>query len=87
MRLGDTGSIIEYHLARNKDLHFLVLSIDEDDMITNIFWSDGKMMVDCFHFGDVYFGKTHRKIKEACPFSFFVGANHHKQSIIFGAAL
>ncbi|KAM6547360.1 hypothetical protein CsatB_019036 [Cannabis sativa] len=90
MRLGDTGGILEYlQRMQLEDPAFVsAIQADEDDMITNIFWADGRMMADYFYFGDVVsFDTTYKKNKECRPFAMFVGVNHHKQSIIFGAAL
>ncbi|XP_042466316.1 protein FAR1-RELATED SEQUENCE 5-like [Zingiber officinale] len=62
--------------------------VDEDDFITNIFWCDAKMRADYDNFGYVVcFDTTYRKNNEGRPIALFVGINHHKQSIIFGAAL
>ena len=62
--------------------------MDENDLITNIFWVDANMMVDYDYFGDVVcFDTTYRKNKEGRPFAMFVGVNNHKQTILFGAAL
>nr|KYP70189.1 Protein FAR1-RELATED SEQUENCE 4 [Cajanus cajan] len=67
---------------------FYAIQVDEDDLITNIFWADVKMMIDYSYFGDVVcFDTTYRKNKEGRPFAMFVGVNHHKLTIIFGAAL
>ncbi|KAK4426730.1 protein FAR1-RELATED SEQUENCE 5 [Sesamum alatum] len=67
---------------------FYAIHVDEDDLITNIIWVDAQMMVDYSHFGDVVsFDTTYRKNKEGRPFALFVGVNHHKQTIVFGAAL
>ena len=46
------------------------------------------MKLDYEYFGDaVCFDTTYKKNKEGRPFALFVGVNHHKQTIIFGAAL
>ncbi|XP_027093748.1 protein FAR1-RELATED SEQUENCE 5-like [Coffea arabica] len=67
---------------------FYTIQVDEDDLITNIFWSDGKMKANYANFGDVIcFDTTYRKNKEGRPIALFVGVNHHKQTTIFGAAL
>ncbi|KAG8363426.1 hypothetical protein BUALT_Bualt19G0021400 [Buddleja alternifolia] len=48
--------------------------------------NDGEMIVDYMHFGDVVcFDTTYKKNKEGRKFAFFVGVNHHKQTVIFGA--
>ena len=61
---------------------------DINDHITNIFWADKQMIVDYSQFGDVVcFDTTYRTNKDCQPLVPFVGLNHHKQVIIFGAAL
>ncbi|XP_042422082.1 protein FAR1-RELATED SEQUENCE 5-like [Zingiber officinale] len=46
------------------------------------------MRADYANFGDVVcFDTTYRKNNEGRPIALFVGVNHHKQSILFGAAL
>ena len=46
------------------------------------------MKLDYEYFGDVVcFDTTYKKNKEGKPFALFVGVNHHKQTIMFGAAL
>ncbi|BFG31912.1 hypothetical protein CerSpe_181860 [Prunus speciosa] len=90
MKLGDTGGVLEYlqQMQLNDPNFFYAIQVDEDDLITNIFWADARMMVDYDYFGDVVcFDTTYRKNKEGRPFAMFVGVNHHKQTIIFGAAL
>ncbi|XP_047320397.1 protein FAR-RED IMPAIRED RESPONSE 1-like [Impatiens glandulifera] len=62
--------------------------VDEDDLITNIFWTDAKMRADYVNFRDVIsFDTTYRKNNEGRPIVLLVGVNHHKQSVLFGAAL
>ncbi|XP_042396864.1 protein FAR1-RELATED SEQUENCE 12-like [Zingiber officinale] len=47
-----------------------------------------QMRADYANFGDVVcFDTTYRKNNEGRPIALFVGVNHHKQSILFGAAL
>ncbi|KAH6762302.1 hypothetical protein C2S52_019735 [Perilla frutescens var. hirtella] len=47
-----------------------------------------QMRTDYSHFGDVVsFDTTYRKNNEGRPIALFVGVNHHKQTVIFGAAL
>ena len=46
------------------------------------------MKLDYEYFGDaVCFDTTYKKNKDGRPFALFVSVNHHKQTIIFGAAL
>ncbi|XP_042432870.1 protein FAR1-RELATED SEQUENCE 5-like [Zingiber officinale] len=90
MRVGGTGGVLEYLQKMQCDdpNFFNAIQVDEDDLITNIFWSDAKMRADYDNFGDVVcFDTTYRKNNEGRPIALFVGVYHHKQSIIFGAAL
>ncbi|XP_042443240.1 protein FAR1-RELATED SEQUENCE 5-like isoform X1 [Zingiber officinale] len=90
IRVGDTGGVLEYLQKMQFDdpNFFYAIQVDEDDLITNIFWCDAKMRADYGNFGDVVcFDTTYRKNNEGRPIALFVGVNHHKQSIIFGAAL
>ncbi|XP_020238849.1 protein FAR1-RELATED SEQUENCE 5 [Cajanus cajan] len=90
MKSGDTGGVLEYlqKMQLEDSNFFYAIQVDEDDLITNIFWADVKMMIDYSYFGDVVcFDTTYRKNKEGRPFAMFVGVNHHKLTIIFGAAL
>jgi zinc finger SWIM domain-containing protein 3 len=54
----------------------------------NILWANGRSVVDYGYFGDVLcFDTTYRTNTYGRPFAPFIGVNHHKQTIIFGAAL
>ncbi|XP_021757130.1 protein FAR1-RELATED SEQUENCE 5-like [Chenopodium quinoa] len=90
MKVGDTGGVLEYLKRKQTDdpKFFYAIQVDVDDLITNIFWPDARMMADYDYFGDVVcFDTTYKKHKDGRPFAMFVGVNHHKQTIIFGAAL
>jgi zinc finger SWIM domain-containing protein 3 len=68
---------------------FYAIQIDETtDQITNFFWVDGQSIMDYKCFGDaVSFDTTFQTNKFEMPFAPILGTNHHKQTIIFGAAL
>ncbi|XP_026420455.1 protein FAR1-RELATED SEQUENCE 5-like [Papaver somniferum] len=90
MKTGDTSGVLEYlqRMQSNDPNFFYAIQVDEDDLITNIFWDDARMMVDCDYFGDVVsFDTTHRKNKDGRPFAMFVGVNNHRKTVIFGASL
>ncbi|KAL3631376.1 hypothetical protein CASFOL_024360 [Castilleja foliolosa] len=55
MRTGDTGGVLQYLQRKQaEDPNFLyAIQVDEEDLITNIFWADAKMRSDYSHFGDV----------------------------------
>ncbi|KAL3520271.1 hypothetical protein ACH5RR_018420 [Cinchona calisaya] len=62
--------------------------VKKDDLITNIFCDEAKMRTDYANFGDVVcFDTTYRKHKDGRPIALFVSINHHKQTLVFGAAL
>ncbi|KAL6556352.1 hypothetical protein OROGR_005640 [Orobanche gracilis] len=90
MRVGDTGGVLQYLQQKQGENpnFFYAIQVDQDDLITNIFWADAKMRSDYSHFGDVVcFDTTYRKHKDGRPIALFVGVNSHKQTIVFGAAL
>uniref|UniRef100_A0ACD5YPL9 Uncharacterized protein n=1 Tax=Avena sativa TaxID=4498 RepID=A0ACD5YPL9_AVESA len=83
-------SLLEY--LKNKQLDnpsfFYAVQLNDDGRIANFFWTDGQAIVDYTCFGDaVSFDTTFERSKFEMPFAPFVGTNHHKQTIVFGAAL
>jgi len=90
INLGDTGGVLEYLEKKTSEdgNFFYSIQVDEDDLITNIFWADSKMVADYEVFGDVVcFDTTYRKLNDGRPFGLLVGVNNHKRTTIFGAAL
>jgi zinc finger SWIM domain-containing protein 3 len=90
MVLGDAGTLMQYLEDSQKEdpSFYYAIQLDNDDQITNIFWADGRSLLDYEYFGDVICFDTTYKINDyGRPFAIFVGINHHKQTIIFGAAL
>ncbi|XP_047979054.1 protein FAR1-RELATED SEQUENCE 5-like [Salvia hispanica] len=89
IKQGDSGGVLQY-LQRmiSEDPHFYyAIQLDVEDLITNMFWTDGRMIQDFGHFGDaVCFDTTYRRHRDGRPIALFVGVNHHKQAIVFGAA-
>ena len=56
--------------------------------MAKFFWTDGQSIMDYACFGDaVSFDTTFYTIKFEMPFASLLGTNHHKQTVIFGAAL
>jgi zinc finger SWIM domain-containing protein 3 len=87
---GDTGGILEYMEKKTSEdaKFFYSIQVDEDDLITNIFWANDKMVVDYESYGDVVgFDTTYRKLNDGRPLGLLVGVNNHKKITIFGAAL
>ncbi|XP_059623051.1 protein FAR1-RELATED SEQUENCE 5-like [Cornus florida] len=66
---------------------FYAVQLDSSAMITNIFWVDSKMISDYVHFGDVLtFDTTYKLVHGNRPFVVFLGLNHHRETVVFGAA-
>ncbi|KAL9666576.1 hypothetical protein QQ045_000911 [Rhodiola kirilowii] len=64
------------------------LQLDSEEQITNIFWADARIRIDYGLFGDVIsFDTTYLTNKESRPFGVFIGLNHHRSTVIFGAAI
>ncbi|XP_047961915.1 protein FAR1-RELATED SEQUENCE 5-like [Salvia hispanica] len=90
IKQGDSGGVLQYlQRMTSEDPHFYyAIQLDVEDLITNIFWTDGRMIQDFGHFGDVVcFDTTYSKHRDGRPIALFVGVNHHKQTTVFGAAL
>lgn len=67
---------------------FYAVQVDEKDRLTNFFWTDARSIFDYSCFGDaVLLDTTYRASRYDIPFAPFVGVNHHKQMVVFGAAL
>ncbi|XP_061999190.1 protein FAR1-RELATED SEQUENCE 5-like [Rosa rugosa] len=90
MEKGDAGAILQYFqkMQSENSSYFYSIQLDEDDMITNIFWADARSVSDYGLFEDVLcFDTTYRTNQYGRPFAPFVGVNHHKQTTLFSAAL
>jgi zinc finger SWIM domain-containing protein 3 len=82
---GDTGAILQY--LQNRQIQnpsfFSAIQVDEDKMMTNIFWADARSVLDYEYFGDVIcFDTTYKTNSYGRPFAVFVGVNHHKQTVV-----
>ncbi|XP_075674787.1 protein FAR1-RELATED SEQUENCE 5-like [Castanea sativa] len=65
MKSGDTRGLLEYlQRMQSEDLNFsYAIQVDLDDLITNIFWVDGRMKLDYEYFRDkAMFGKKPQTI-------------------------
>ncbi|GAV91354.1 hypothetical protein CFOL_v3_34750, partial [Cephalotus follicularis] len=84
------GSLLRYfenQVLKNPSF-FYAVQLDKEELITNIFWADTRMRIDYELFGDVLtFDTTFATNKEYRPLGVFVGFNHHREIVIFGATL
>nr|XP_034586708.1 protein FAR1-RELATED SEQUENCE 5-like [Setaria viridis] len=91
LECNDAQSLLDYLKNKQRDDpgFFYAAQIDEEDgWIANFFWADGQSIMDYACFGDaVSFDTTFQTNKFEMPFAPLLGTNHHKQTIIFGAAL
>uniref|UniRef100_A0A1D1XW62 Protein FAR1-RELATED SEQUENCE n=1 Tax=Anthurium amnicola TaxID=1678845 RepID=A0A1D1XW62_9ARAE len=86
----EAGHLLEYVKRKQAEdpYFFHSFQLDDDEQITNVFWTDGRMRTDFTRFGDVMcFDTTYKTNDYGQPIALFVGVNHHKQLILFGAAL
>ncbi|XP_058075804.1 protein FAR1-RELATED SEQUENCE 5-like [Magnolia sinica] len=98
IRLGVDG---KYRVTDNKIDHNHILASPEEAHLLrsqrkftqevvadNCDNADGRMILDYERFGDVIcFGTTYKTNEYGRPFAPFIGVNHHRQTVIFGAAL
>ncbi|KAE8022493.1 hypothetical protein FH972_008288 [Carpinus fangiana] len=90
MKEGEAGRLLHYFQRQHFEnpSFFYTTQLDIDDKVTNIFWADDNMVVDYDHFNDaVCLDTSSRANKDFRPFVQFLGVNHHKQVVIFAAAL
>ncbi|XP_028054803.1 protein FAR1-RELATED SEQUENCE 5-like [Camellia sinensis] len=86
LRLGQSFELMGREASGRQSLGFLKL--DNEEQIMNMFWADAQMIMDYAQFGDVVtFDTTYKLNKEHRPFASFVGFNHHRETVVFGAAL
>ena len=90
LAFGEVDSILKYfqdQILQNLSF-FHAVQLDNEEQITNIFWTDARMIIDYAQFGDVVtFDMTYKINREHRPFALFVGFNNHRETIVFGAAL
>uniref|UniRef100_A0A8I7BGG5 Protein FAR1-RELATED SEQUENCE n=1 Tax=Hordeum vulgare subsp. vulgare TaxID=112509 RepID=A0A8I7BGG5_HORVV len=87
---GEAGSMLKYFRDKKNENPAFEYDVQHDceEQITNIFWADAKMIIDYAHFDDVItFDTTFGTNKEYKPFGVFVGFNHFREMVIFGATL
>ncbi|KAK3036240.1 hypothetical protein RJ639_030782 [Escallonia herrerae] len=74
--------------TRTDSSFFYAFQLDNEEQITNIFWADGRMRMDYELFGDIVtFDTTFATNKDHRPLRVFIGFNHYREQVIFGASL
>ncbi|KAK3037080.1 hypothetical protein RJ639_029922 [Escallonia herrerae] len=90
LQFGEVGSLLMSFKdqASQDPSFFYAFQLDNKEQITNIFWADGMMRMDYELFGDfVTFDTTFATNKDHRPLEVFIGYNHYREQVIFGASL
>jgi zinc finger SWIM domain-containing protein 3 len=90
MLFGEVGSLMQYfqkQVLENPSFYH-AYQMDCEEQITNVFWTDARMIMDYGYFGDVVsLDTTYCTNGANRPLALFSGFNHHRGTIIFGCAL
>ncbi|KAK2969051.1 hypothetical protein RJ640_002783 [Escallonia rubra] len=90
MQFGEVRSLLmSFKNQASQDPSFFnAFQLDNEEQITNIFWADGRMRMDYELFGDIVtFDTTFATNKDHRPLEVFIGFNHCREQVIFGASL
>ncbi|KAK2994047.1 hypothetical protein RJ640_012317 [Escallonia rubra] len=90
LQFGEVGSLLMgfKDQASQDPSFFYAFQLDNEEQITNIFWADGRMRMDYELFGDIVtFDTTFATNKDHRPLGVFIGFNHYREQVIFGASL
>ena len=81
------GRYFNHQLKENPSYYFTT-QLDYEELITNIFWANARMIIDYSHFGDVItFDTNYNTNKDAMSLGVFSGLNYHKETVVFGGTL
>ncbi|KAK2638164.1 hypothetical protein Ddye_025959 [Dipteronia dyeriana] len=86
----DSAIVLAYLIAKAEadSGFFFKYTLDENNRLENLFWADSTSKTDYNCFGDVLaFDSTYKTNVYQKPFVMFVGANHHRKTILFGFGL
>jgi zinc finger SWIM domain-containing protein 3 len=90
LKFGEAASLERYFRSQFKEnpSYYYAFQLDVEELITNIFWADARMIIDYGHFGDaISFDTTYSTNRDARPLGVFLGLNHHRETVVFGATL
>ncbi|KAL3622242.1 hypothetical protein CASFOL_033653 [Castilleja foliolosa] len=92
MRVIEAGDTQTLYDTLNQDAaddpgFFFRIKVDDEGRLCNVFWRDSMMKEDYMIYGDVLvFDTTYRTNKYNLICAPFVGANNHRQNVMFGFA-
>ena len=90
MEHGEAASLGKYFSQQFKEnpSYYFVTQLKCEELITNIFWTDARMIIDYSHFGDVItFDTIYSTNRDARPLGVFLRLNHLREIVVFGGAL
>ncbi|XP_062182494.1 protein FAR1-RELATED SEQUENCE 5-like [Phragmites australis] len=89
MKSGDLRALMDYFQRMKSDnpSFYYAIQVDENDKAANVFWADARSIMDYHYFCDVICFDMIYKVNDCSrPLALFLGMNHHRQMVIFGAA-
>jgi hypothetical protein len=89
MNSGDFRALTDYFRSMKSDnpSFYYAIQVDENEKAANVFWADARSILDYHYFSDVIcFDMTYKVNDYSRPLGLFLGMNHHRQMVIFGAA-
>ncbi|KAJ3683519.1 hypothetical protein LUZ60_013746 [Juncus effusus] len=93
---GDVQFLLEFLKCKKLEdpSFYYAVQLDDDEKVTNVFWTDSKSILDYSYFGDVVlfdtsyrFNNCNNNNKNELSMVTFLGINYHKQVVMFGTAL
>ena len=88
MAYGEAGCLLQYFQQQliDNSSFFHAYQIDSEEQITNVFWTDARMLFDYQCFGDVIsLDTTYCTNGDHRPLVIFSGFNHYRGGVIFGS--
>ncbi|KAF8396227.1 hypothetical protein HHK36_017841 [Tetracentron sinense] len=87
---GDSEAIHQFfsRMQFKNPAFFYVIDLDEEGCLRNVFWADARSRAACAYFGDIIMlDTTCLTNKYDMPLVYFLGVNHHGQSVLLGCGL
>ena len=84
MEHGEAASLGKYfsHQIKENPSYYFATQLDYEELITNIFWADARMIIHYSHFGDVItFDTMYSTNRDTRPLGVFLGLNHHRETV------
>ncbi|CAO2036496.1 unnamed protein product [Urochloa humidicola] len=89
MKPGDLRALMDYFRRMKSDnpAFYYAIQVDENNKAANVFWADARSIMDYHYFCDVVcLDMIYKEFDCSRPLALFLGMNHHRQMVIFGAA-